>query len=98
MNCRSFEPSWYEQRIELSFFPLLCCGQQGVPFPDAEQNAIDAVMQYAIYGLGFQPDNIILFAWSIGGYSASWAAMNYPDVKHVVSECLVMQNWLCGIG
>ena len=56
-----------------------------MPFPDAEQNAIDAVMQYAIHGLGFQPDSIILFAWSIGGYSATWAAMNYPDVKHVVS-------------
>nr|KAG5712462.1 hypothetical protein BaRGS_011436 [Batillaria attramentaria] len=29
---------------------------------------------------------IILFAWSIGGYSASWAAMNYPDVKFVILD------------
>ena len=43
-------------------------------------------MQYAIHQLGFQPDCIILFAWSIGGYAASWAAVNYPDVSHVVSS------------
>ncbi len=56
---------------------------QGVPFPDQEENAIDVVMQYAIYKLGFQPENIALFAWSIGGYPATWAAMNY-DVRFIV--------------
>ncbi|XP_076436481.1 phosphatidylserine lipase ABHD16A-like [Babylonia areolata] len=61
-------------------------GSSGVPFPDSEQKAIDAVMTYAIYGLGFQPDSIVIFAWSIGGYSASWAAMNYPDVKYVILD------------
>ncbi|KAK7095408.1 hypothetical protein V1264_006820 [Littorina saxatilis] len=61
-------------------------GSSGAPYPDAEQKAIDAVMQYAISRLGFQPDRIVLFAWSIGGYSASWAAMNYPDVKHVILD------------
>ncbi|XP_064616388.1 phosphatidylserine lipase ABHD16A-like [Liolophura sinensis] len=61
-------------------------GSSGVPFPENEQNAIDAVMQYAIHRLGFTPDNIVLFAWSIGGYPASWAAMNYPDVKGVVLD------------
>ena len=58
---------------------------QGRPFPSQEQAAIDAVLQYATQSLGFSPDDIILFAWSIGGYTASWAAMTYPDVKHVVS-------------
>ncbi|XP_067662077.1 phosphatidylserine lipase ABHD16A-like [Haliotis asinina] len=61
-------------------------GSSGIPFPDQEQNAIDAVMQYAIHKLGFQPQNIIIFAWSIGGYSASWAAMNYPDIKYMVLD------------
>lgn len=42
-------------------------------------------MQFAIYNLGFKVDNIILFGWSIGGYAATWAAMNYPEVKGVVS-------------
>ena len=59
---------------------------QGVPFPSQEQSAVDAVMQFSIHKLGFTPDNIILYAWSIGGYTATWAAMNYPDVKFVVSS------------
>ena len=41
-------------------------------------------MQFAISKLGFQPHDIVLYAWSIGGYSASWAAMTFPDLKHVV--------------
>ena len=42
-------------------------------------------MQYSIHKLGFTPDNIVMYAWSIGGYPATWAAMNYPDIKAVVS-------------
>merc|ERR1711976_414414 len=49
-------------------------GSTGQPFPSQEQCAIDVVMQYAINKLGFQPYDIILFAWSIGGFSASYAA------------------------
>ena len=58
----------------------LFCIFQGLPFPPQEQNAIDAVMQYAIHKLNFQPENIIIYAWSIGGYCGTWAAMNYPEV------------------
>lgn len=58
---------------------------QGKPYPNQEQNAIDVVMQFAINKLGFNVENIILFGWSIGGYTTTWAAMNYPDVKGVVS-------------
>ena len=71
-------------RIWLYFFSWF----QGVPFPGQEQCAIDAVMQYAIHELGFMPDDIVLYAWSIGGYTASWAAMNYPDAKYLVSRLL----------
>lgn len=42
-------------------------------------------MQFAINKLGFKVENIVLFGWSIGGYTATWAAMNYPEVKGVVS-------------
>lgn len=59
-------------------------GSTGTPYPSQEQNAIDLVMQFAIHRLGFSPENIILFGWSIGGYTASWAAMNYPDIKGMV--------------
>ena len=60
------------------------CGSSGKPFPEQEQQAIDAVMQYATFRLGFPEDKIILFAWSIGGYTASFAALNYPRVKAVI--------------
>ncbi|KAI0213665.1 Phosphatidylserine lipase ABHD16A [Lamellibrachia satsuma] len=61
-------------------------GSTGVPWPHSEQNAIDAVMQYTIQKLHYQPENIVLFAWSIGGYTATWAAKAYPDVKYVVLD------------
>ncbi|BFZ20244.1 hypothetical protein BsWGS_23283 [Bradybaena similaris] len=61
-------------------------GSTGVPFPDQEQRAMDAVIQYAIHELGFNPKDIALFAWSIGGYPASWAAKNYPDIQFVVLD------------
>lgn len=41
-------------------------------------------MQFAIHMLGFQPENILLFGWSIGAYSSLVAATQYPDVKGVV--------------
>lgn len=62
-----------------------------MPYPDQELNAIDVVMQFAIHGLNFPVENIILFGWSIGGYATSWAAMNYPDVNLVVSELSFMK-------
>lgn len=44
------------------------------------------MVQFAIIKLGFMPENIMLFGWSIGGYSSSWAAMNYPDIKGLVID------------
>lgn len=61
-------------------------GSTGTPFPSQEANAIDAVMQFALEKLGFAPDDIIIHGWSIGGYTASWAAMNYPDVRGVILD------------
>lgn len=69
---------------------------QGRPYPPQDQNAIDAVMQFAIHKLGFLPENILLFGWSIGAYSSLYAATQYPDVKGVVSGfsiTSVMNNW-----
>jgi len=61
-------------------------GSTGMPYPDEEQNAMDIVMQFAIHRLGFTPENIILFGWSIGGYATSWAAATYPEVKAVMID------------
>ncbi|XP_025049849.1 protein ABHD16A isoform X2 [Alligator sinensis] len=61
-------------------------GSTGVPLPQAEANAMDAVVQFAIHRLGFQPDDIILYAWSIGGFTATWAAMTYPEISALVLD------------
>lgn len=58
----------------------------GRPYPSQEQNAIHAVMQFAEQKLNFRREDIIIFGWSIGGYSASWAAMNYPGIKGLVLD------------
>lgn len=47
-------------------------------------------MQFALHHLQFKPENIIVFGWSIGGYSTTWAAMNYPEVKGVVRLLLFL--------
>lgn len=61
-------------------------GSTGTPYPSQEQNAIDIVIQFAIHSLGFKPENILLFGWSIGGYSATWAAMNYPEIRGLILD------------
>lgn len=58
---------------------------QGTPYPKQEQAAMEVVIQYAIEELGFGPEDMILFAWSIGGYASTWAAMNYPTISGIVS-------------
>lgn len=44
---------------------------QGVPFPQNEANAMDVVVQFAVHRLGFQPQDIIIYAWSIGGFTGT---------------------------
>ena len=43
-------------------------------------------MQFAINELSFMPENILLFGWSIGGYSTLYAATRYPEVKGVILD------------
>jgi dipeptidyl aminopeptidase/acylaminoacyl peptidase len=58
---------------------------QGSPYPEDVTNGVDTIVQFAIHRLNFKPENIFMFGWSIGGYAVTWAAMNYPDIKGVVS-------------
>lgn len=58
----------------------------GLPFPSAETSAIDTIMKFANEKLGYKFEEIILFAWSIGGYPCSWASMAYPDVSGVILD------------
>ena len=48
--------------------------------------AADAVMQFAIHRLGYRLEDIVVMGWSIGGYTATWLAMNYPDIKGLVGR------------
>ncbi|XP_071947809.1 phosphatidylserine lipase ABHD16A-like [Antedon mediterranea] len=61
-------------------------GSTGYPFPENEANAIEVVMQYATTELGFHISDIIVYAWSIGGYTASIAAMNYPKIHALILD------------
>ncbi|XP_018416136.1 PREDICTED: protein ABHD16A isoform X2 [Nanorana parkeri] len=61
-------------------------GSTGVPFPQNEANAMDVVIQYALYKLGFKMQDIIVYAWSIGGFTATWACMSYPDISALVLD------------
>ena len=70
-----------EEHISLVVALLLF---QGVPFPSQEQSAIDVVVQFVLEKLDFKLQDVVLFSWSIGGYASTYAAMSYPDVKHVV--------------
>uniref|UniRef100_A0AAR2II52 Phosphatidylserine Lipase ABHD16 N-terminal domain-containing protein n=1 Tax=Pygocentrus nattereri TaxID=42514 RepID=A0AAR2II52_PYGNA len=59
---------------------------QGVPFPQNEANAMDVVVQFAVHKLGFQLNDIVVYAWSIGGFTASWAVMSYPEIRALVLD------------
>lgn len=61
-------------------------GSTGVPWPQSEVNSIDVVVNFAIDKLGFKLEEIIMFGWSIGGFTASWAAMQYPQLKAVILD------------
>uniref|UniRef100_A0A4W4E4C1 Phosphatidylserine Lipase ABHD16 N-terminal domain-containing protein n=1 Tax=Electrophorus electricus TaxID=8005 RepID=A0A4W4E4C1_ELEEL len=61
-------------------------GKRGVPFPQNEANAMDVVIQFAVHKLGFQMSDIVVYAWSIGGFTASWAVMSYPEIQAVVLD------------
>lgn len=61
-------------------------GSTGEPHPVQEENAIDCIMQFAKHQLMFPERKIILYGWSIGGYTATWAAMNYPSIHSLILD------------
>ncbi|CAH0547324.1 unnamed protein product [Brassicogethes aeneus] len=58
----------------------------GKPMPSQEQNAIDAVVKYAIFKLKFKRKNILFYCWSIGAYTGSWAVINYPSCRGIILD------------
>ncbi|CAF3278912.1 unnamed protein product [Rotaria sp. Silwood2] len=45
-------------------------------------------MRYAIEELHFSVNNIVIFAWSIGGYAACWAAVHYQDIRGLILDAV----------
>lgn len=64
---------WHENKCKNNnyFVPLSTplFLSQGVPFPQNEANAMDVVIQFAVHKLGFQLSDIVVYAWSIGGFT-----------------------------
>ena len=58
----------------------------GSPYPQNEINAFDAVINFAVTRLGFSLGQIYVFAWSIGGFPAAWAASAYPELKGIILD------------
>lgn len=61
-------------------------GSTNVPWPKNERAAIDVVVQFAINKLGFDEKQIVVLAWSIGGFSATWAVARYPEIGGLVLD------------
>lgn len=43
-------------------------------------------MRYAIEQLGFAERDMLVFAWSIGGFTASWAASRHQGVRGLLLD------------
>lgn len=61
-------------------------GSSGKPYPSQEVSAIDVVIKFAIDRLGFKQQSIIVHGWSIGGFTATWAGMRYPDISGLIID------------
>ena len=61
---------------------------EGSPGVLSEINAIDTIMRYVIDELRFPQQRIIIYAWSIGGYAACWAATHYGNLHGLVLDAV----------
>lgn len=61
-------------------------GSTGLPYPEQDKNAVEAVFQFATDKLGFSPSQIILHGWSIGAFSTLTLAARYDNVKGLVLD------------
>ncbi|ELK25822.1 Abhydrolase domain-containing protein 16B [Myotis davidii] len=61
-------------------------GSTGEPFPQHDANAIDVVIKYALHRLRFPPAHVVIYGWSIGGFTATWATMSYPELGALVLD------------
>ncbi|XP_033006930.1 protein ABHD16B-like [Lacerta agilis] len=58
----------------------------GKPYPANDVNAMDVVIQYAIRRLGFALPDIVIYGYSLGSYTATWAGKTYPELGGLVLD------------
>ncbi|XP_070796326.1 ABHD16B-like [Pituophis catenifer annectens] len=58
----------------------------GKPYPQNDINAMDVVIRYAMHRLKFNPEDIAIYGYSLGSYTATWAAMAYPELGALVLD------------
>ncbi|XP_004586195.2 protein ABHD16B [Ochotona princeps] len=58
----------------------------GAPFPQQDANAMDVVVKYALHRLHFPAAHVVIYGWSIGGFTATWATMTYPELGALVLD------------
>lgn len=61
-------------------------GSTGIPYPDQDVAAVDTVVKFAMDKLSFAPSQIVLYGWSIGGFTATWAGMRHPNIHGLVID------------
>ena len=61
-------------------------GSTGSPLPRQDALAADAVVQFATDKLGFKLEDISVYGWSIGGFTASWLGMNYKGLGAMILD------------
>ena len=61
-------------------------GSTGVPYPDQDVAAVDIVVKFAMDKLNFTPSQILVYGWSIGGFTATWAGMRHPNIHGLVID------------
>ncbi|XP_060089188.1 protein ABHD16B-like [Heteronotia binoei] len=58
----------------------------GKPYPKNDVNAMEVVLQYAIHRLNFSLPEIAIYGYSLGSYTATWAAMSYPELGALILD------------
>lgn len=58
----------------------------GAPLPQHDANAVDVVVEYALHRLHFPPAQVVVYGWSIGGFTATWATITHPELGALVLD------------
>lgn len=76
--------STFVRFLILTFVIGFACST-GEPWPSRIASAVDVVMEFAREQLHFAPADTVLYAWSIGGFGATYAAMQASTIFSLFS-------------